>query len=242
MRARGAEVNGPPPEAGSTPADHGGTGSGRKDRWADHREQRRAALIRAAVQAVLRHGPDVDMNQVASVAGVSKPVLYRYFADKSQLWLAVGEHLATTVVDAVTPAIERVREERSVIEATIDAYLSVIETHPRLYDFVMRQSGTSGVHQVVLGARLQVATGLARVIGDRLRSMGLDAGPAEPWAHGLVGFVQTVGDWWMAHGRPMSRPALTDYLTTLLYSGVHGVRRSADLPGELSAAVVRTRP
>jgi len=65
-----------------------------------------------AVHAILTHGPDVDMAQIAAVAGVSKPVLYRYFTDKAQLWVAVGERLAQTVSDAVTPAIGQVREER----------------------------------------------------------------------------------------------------------------------------------
>jgi AcrR family transcriptional regulator len=207
---------------------------GRKARWAAHRERRRVALIGAAIEAVVQYGPNVDMEQVASVAGVSKPVLYRYFTDKNQLWLAVGEHVAATVVDAVIPAVERVREERDLVEATIDAYLKAIDGLPELYRFLVHQSGVPGVHQVIAAAAQEVAAGLARVIGDRLRALGLDAGPAEPWAYGLVGFVQAVGDWWLEHGRPMSRAALSDYLTTLLWSGVDGVRATADLPARLT--------
>lgn len=210
--------------------------TGRRDRWASHREQRRQELIGAAVQALLRYGPQVDMDQVAATAGVTKPVLYRYFADKAQLWLAVSEVVAARVVAAVAPAVERVREERALVEATIDAYLGVIESEPNLYRFLMHQAGHPAIHQVVAGTSRQVAAGLARVIGDRLRALGLDAGPAEPWAYGLVGFVQAVGDWWTAHGQPIGRAALTDYLTTLLWSGIEGVRRAADLPRELTRA------
>ncbi|WP_341715881.1 TetR/AcrR family transcriptional regulator [Micromonospora sp. FIMYZ51] len=216
--------------------------TGRKDRWADHREQRRQALIAAAVQALLRYGPEVDMDQVASTAGVSKPVLYRYFADKSQLWLAVGEHVAARVVAAVAPAIEQVREERALVEATIDAYLGVIDCQPQLYEFLVHSCGVPGIQQLLAGTSRQVAAGLARVIGDRLRALGLDAGPAEPWAYGLVGFVQAVGDWWTVHGQPISRAVLTEYLTTLLWSGIEGVQRSADLPPELTRAHERIAP
>ncbi|SCG42225.1 TetR family transcriptional regulator [Micromonospora humi] len=216
--------------------------SGRRDRWADHREQRRHELIGAAVQALLRFGPAVDMDQVAATAGVSKPVLYRYFADKAQLWLAVSEVVAARVVDAIAPAVAQVREERALVEATIDAYLSVIESEPTLYRFLVHEAGHPGIQQVVTGTSRQVATGLARVIGDRLRSLGLDAGPAEPWAYGLVGFVQAVGDWWTTHGQPIRRAALTDYLTTLLWSGIEGVRRGADLPPELTRAHERIEP
>ncbi|MFE9690280.1 TetR family transcriptional regulator [Micromonospora sp. NPDC005806] len=213
-----------------------GPRTGRRDRWAGHREQRRQELIAGAVQALLRYGPQVDMDQVAATAGVTKPVLYRYFADKAQLWLAVSEVVAARVVDTIAPAIERVREERALVEATIDAYLGVIESEPTLYRFLMHQAGHPGIHQVVAGTSRQVAAGLARVIGDRLRALGLDAGPAEPWAYGLVGFVQAVGDWWTTHGQPIRRAALTDYLTTLLWSGIEGVRRGADLPRELTRA------
>ncbi|MBB5872997.1 AcrR family transcriptional regulator [Allocatelliglobosispora scoriae] len=213
------------------------TTDGRKTRWAAHRSQRRVELIAAAIHAILQYGPEVDMEQVARVAGVTKPVLYRYFADKSQLWGAVGEHVAQIVVEAVGPAISRVREERALIAATIDAYLGTIEAQPQLYRFLMQQQGIPGVQHSIAGSAQTVAAGLARVIGDRLRAMGLDAGPAEPWAVGMVGMVQAVGDWWMRHGQPMSREALTEYLTTLLWQGIAGVRAAADVPGGLAARI-----
>ncbi|MEU7841315.1 TetR/AcrR family transcriptional regulator [Micromonospora sp. NPDC049114] len=242
MQSPRKDVNGSDPPGASDADAPRVKGNGRRDRWAGHREQRRQALVGAAVQALLRHGPEVDMDQVAAIAGVSKPVLYRYFTDKSQLWIAVSEVVAARVVDAIAPAIEQVREERALVEATIDAYLGVIESQPALYRFLMSQSGQPGIHQVVAGTSRQVAAGLARVIGDRLRALGLDAGPAEPWAYGLVGFVQAVGDWWTTHGQPLSRSALTGYLTTLLWSGIEGVRASADLPPELTRAHERIVP
>src|SRR5689334_2703808 len=88
---------------------------GRRDRWEDHRTQRRAELVAAAVTAVTRYGSDVDMEQVAAVAGVSKPVLYRYFADKAQLWTAVGEEVARVVIEAVTPRLATVDAKRELV-------------------------------------------------------------------------------------------------------------------------------
>jgi len=211
--------------------------SGHKARWADHREHRRAELIGAAIEAALRHGPEVGMEQVAKVAGVSKPVLYRYFADKSQMWLAVGEHLAAQVVGTVTPVVARVREERQLVAATIDAYLSAIEAQAPIYRMLMR-ADVPGVHHLINSASMTVSSGLARVIGDRLRALGLDSGPATPWAVGIVGLVQATGDWWLRQQRPMSREALTEYLTVLLWHGVEGVKASADLAGGWGVARV----
>ncbi|WP_239134129.1 TetR family transcriptional regulator [Rugosimonospora africana] len=212
---------------------------GRRTRWEQHRRDRHAELVSAAIDAIVRHGPGVDMAQVARVAGVSKPVLYRYFADKAQLWRAVGERVAASVVGAVAPAIERVREERPLIWTTIDAYLAAIESNPELYRYLMSHA-EDGISVVVSASSRTTAAALARVIGDRLRALGLDAGPAEPWAYGMVAMVQAVGDWWMAQERPMSRTALTEYLTTLLWQGIAGVRESADLPHHLLAPQDRT--
>jgi hypothetical protein len=96
------------------------------------------------------------------------------------------------------------------------------------------QQGVPGVHHLVNSASQTVASGLSRVIGARLRALGLDAGPAEPWAVGIVGLVQATGDWLMKRNRPMRREALTDYLTTLLWQGFAGVKAAADIPGGLA--------
>jgi hypothetical protein len=135
----------------------------------------------------------------------------------------------------VVPAIARVREERELIAATIDAYLGAIEATPDLYRVLTHETDVIGVHHLIRRSAQTVAAALARVIGDRLRALGLDSGPAEPWGYGIVGMVQAVGDWWMSHDRPMSRAALTDYLTTLLWQGIAGVKAAADLPGGLGS-------
>jgi len=207
---------------------------GRKGRWTAHREQRREALIDAAIQAVHRYGTDIGMDAVAAEAGISKPVLYRYFADKSELWLAIGQRVAKRVVEVLEPAIAQLREERAVVAVAIDTYLAALSADPDLYRF-LHQLNVPGTAHLVAGATESIAGGLARVIGDRLRALGLDAGPAEPWAHGLVGCVQAVGDWWLLHHQPISREALTEYLTSLLWSGIAGVAQSADLPGGIAA-------
>jgi AcrR family transcriptional regulator len=204
---------------------------GRSRRWADHREQRRAELVDAVIEAVRELGPEPGIDAVAAHAGVSKPVLYRYFKDKSGLWLAVGRRAAAAVVEAVAPAVAAVREEREVVAAAVDAYLSFIEGDPHLYRFVVHQRGIARDTDVVADAIDTVASGLARILGDRLRALGLDSGPALPWAYGIVGYVQTVGDWWLRRQQPISREALADYLTTFLWNGITGIRASAGTPG-----------
>ena len=100
----------------------------------------------------------------------------------------------------------------------------------------MHQSGIARPTDVVADAVDTIASGLAAILGDRLRSLGLDSGPAVPWAYGIVGYVQTVGDWWLRHQQPISRAALGDYVTTFLWGGVAGMRTAADEPGDLAVS------
>lgn len=199
----------------------------RSARWQVHREQRRAELVEATVAAVLRHGAGVGMDQIAAQAGVSKPVLYRHFADQAELYVAVGRRLAAELVGRITPALEAATDERGHVGAVIDAYLAAIEEQPELYRFVVRRPLVNRPveNDPVSDYRSVVATMITRVLGERLRAAGLDSGGAEAWGHGLVGMVQTAGDWWLER-RSMSRASLTEYLTVLVWDGFSGVLRA----------------
>ncbi|GLY00558.1 hypothetical protein Acsp01_09370 [Actinoplanes sp. NBRC 101535] len=170
------------------------------------------------------------MEAIAAYAGVSKPVLYRYFADKSELWLAVGQRAGAMVLEAIVPAVATVREERAVIAAAIDVYLAHIENDLNLYRFVVHQPDIARRRDVVADVVDTVASGLARIFGDRLRARGLDSGASLPWAYGVVGYVQSVGDWWLRQQQPISREALGEYLTTFLWGGIAGIPGTPDAP------------
>ena len=71
---------------------------GRSERWREHREARREELIAAVIAVVADLGPEVRMDDITKVSGIAKPVFYRYFNDKSDLFLAVGRTVAEGVV------------------------------------------------------------------------------------------------------------------------------------------------
>ena len=56
----------------------------------DRSERKRGAVLDAATSLFLSKGYDgTTMDEVAALAGVSKPTLYRYFADKERLYAAI---------------------------------------------------------------------------------------------------------------------------------------------------------
>lgn len=204
---------------------------GRRERWRAHREARRAELITAVVDVVRARGAGIGMDDVASASGVAKPVFYRYFTDKADLYLAVGRSVADAVVMQVIAAVEGQRAPRERLAAGIDTYLRTVEREPELYRFVVRsghvapRTGEDPVSDYTTVVSMHVT----RVVGDLLRAVGLDAGPAEPWSFGLVGLVRAAADRWL-EAPSMSRAALTGYLTELLWTGFAGAYAAAGLP------------
>lgn len=190
----------------------------------ERRARRRAEMVVAAVEAVRTHGAGVSVAEIAARAGITKPVLYRYFDDRADLQRAVGQHAVELLMERMVPAMSAELEPRAQVAAVVDSFLAGIEDEPQLWRFVVHNP-TGGAAErdagagIVDDAREQIARLLAILIGERLRAAGRDSGGAEVWAHGLVGMVQNAGDWWLER-RTMSRATVTSYLTSLIWGGI----------------------
>lgn len=205
-------------------------GDARKERWREHRLARRAELVQAAVRAIGAHGAEVGMDDIAAEAGVSKPVLYRHFSDKSDLYVAVGEWGTDLLMQRLRPLFKINGSANELIRRLLDAYLGLIEEYPDLYRFVVQRNFTDRpvASDPVSHEKTVIANSLARLLGRYMRALGLDSGGVEVWSHGLVGLVQASGDWWLDR-QTMSREDLTTYLAQVIWSGIDGVLRSAGL-------------
>lgn len=197
---------------------------GRSARWAAHRAARRTELIDAAIKAVSRHGAAVGMDQIAAVANTSKPVIYRYFADKDDLYRAITQRVVGQVLDTLASVLESKPEPRELFHAGIDAYLGLLEANPELYRFVAQ-------HPLVpagdTGRPTDFSSVVARMLGTRmeehLRELGLAPEFAHPWSECIVGFLDGATVWWLDHRDAMTRAQLADYLSSLLWGGAAGV-------------------
>ncbi len=184
-----------------------------------HREARRAELIEAVLATVRQRGPRIGMEDVVAVSGVAKTVIYRYFSDKDELFLAVGHTVAERMVDEVMTALDAHSGPLDRVRAAIDAYLRGIEADPAVYRFVVHPPLDRAPSDPIVGYGTTVGQHAARLIGATLREAGLDSGAAEPWGFWSVGMVRTAADRWLEQGS-MTREALTDYLTRLLWDGL----------------------
>jgi AcrR family transcriptional regulator len=202
----------------------------RRERWREHREGRRAEFVDAAIRALTKYGPDVGMDEIAAESGVSKPVLYRYFGDKADLHLAVGERATELLMQAMRPALDEAGSARQRIRRIVDAYFGVLERWPDLYRFVVRRGFADRRVDAdpVDSHKTIIANSVSQMIGTYVRTFGLDSGGVEVWSHGLVGMVQAAGDWWLE--RPsMTREDVTTYQTRIIWYALDGFLRAGGI-------------
>ena len=216
---------------------------GRRTRWTAHRAERRAEFVEAAMRVLADVGPDFGIEQVAVEAGVTKPVLYRHFSDKADLLEAMGERATEILLDRLIPALNSEEAPLPRIRKSIDAVLASLDEFPNLYWVLARHGPMQGVaSDVVRQDKEIIATALSALLGDYLRAFGVDSGPAEPWAYGIVGFVQSTAEWWLER-RSMSRESVVEYLTIAVWSAIDGYARQrgvsidANVPLEINKVI-----
>jgi AcrR family transcriptional regulator len=208
------------------PPGEANTGDARRDRWRKHRIARRAEFVEAALRALDVHGPDLGMEDVAAEAGVTKPVLYRHFDDKADLYTALGRRGTEILFQRLIPAINAELAPVARIRMALDAFFTVIEEHPNLYRLLAHgtSQGKPADADVVAEDKEVIATALTALLGDYMRMFNMDSGAAEPWAHGIVGMVQNTGEWWL-DGRAMGRDSVVEYLTQIIWAAIDGLTR-----------------
>ena len=182
---------------------------------------RRDELLAAAVDVIRRVGPGASMDEMAAEAGITKPVLYRYFGDRDGLFAAVADRFSDVLVERLEGALTSAAgdDPETVIRAAIESYVSFIEEDPALYGFLTQQAAPGS--QALVAVVERVAGLIARVIRDTFDSLGLDSRPATTWAHGVVGMVHLAGARW-ARQPDESRAQLVTDLVELVAHGLTG--------------------
>ncbi|MET9244718.1 TetR/AcrR family transcriptional regulator [Nonomuraea sp. NPDC003709] len=161
---------------------------------------RRRALLDAADRVILTQGPEVSMAAIAAEAGITKPILYRHFGDKSGLYQALADRHVRTVIAQLRPELVAPGADlRGRARATIGVYLDLISANRNLYRFLFHRA--SAEDSRFRSHMTALVRGLGEELGGLLAGERAVADPvrAQVLGHAFVGMVQTTGDWWLEH-------------------------------------------
>ncbi|GIH48436.1 TetR family transcriptional regulator [Microbispora rosea subsp. rosea] len=192
----------------------GGTGAGGTATGGRSPERRRD-LLDAADRVIRREGPQASMAAIAAEAGITKPILYRHFGDKSGLYQALAERHTRVVIDLLRPEFARAMSDpRARARGAIEAYLETISANPNLYRFLFHRASAEDCR-----TRTQMAA-IVRSVGEELGAALAEEGVADPvrarvLGHAFVGMVQAIGDWWLENPG-LDRDTVVDSLADVI--------------------------
>ncbi|RYV52268.1 TetR/AcrR family transcriptional regulator [Pengzhenrongella frigida] len=205
------------------------------------RDARRTQVLAVAQDLFASEGyHHVSMDDIAERAEVSKPVLYRHFPSKLDLYLAVVDERGSGLLAAVEAALAPIKngpvrpgDGRAVVHAIVRAYFDFVEGAGESASLLFESDVThdAAVRVRVDAAGAEAARGIGRVLVD---FTGLPAPQATLLATALVGLAQSGATSRLRTDPGLSVDAAADLVARLAWGGVAGLIRADydyDLPG-----------
>ncbi len=190
--------------------------------------ERREQLIQIARGLFAERGFEgASIEEIASRAEVSKPVVYEHFGGKEGLYAVVVDRevrsLLTMMQEALTAGNPRMLLEQAAL-----ALLDYIEQSSDGFRILVRDSpigSASGSFVSIIG---DVASRVEHILAAEFTARGFDADAAPLYAQMLVGMVGTTGQWWLDERKP-SKEQVAAHLVNLAWHGLAGLEKDPTL-------------
>jgi AcrR family transcriptional regulator len=181
--------------------------------------QRREQLISVGRQLFAEKGFDAtSIEEIASRAKVSKPVVYEHFGGKEGIYAVVVDREVNSLLVRITSALTA-GHPRELLEQAALALLDYIEQETNGFRVLVRESpvmSASGNFSSVLN---DVAHQVEHILGLQFKSRGYDPKLAELYSQALVGMVALTGRWWLEVRKPR-KETVAAHLVNLAWNGL----------------------
>jgi AcrR family transcriptional regulator len=190
--------------------------------------ERREQLIAIARSLFAERGFDAtSIEEVATRAKVSKPVVYEHFGGKEGLYAVVVDREVRSLLDRVTTALTG-GHPRELLEQAALALLDYIEGETDGFRVLVRESpvgATSGTFSSVLN---DLAHQVEHILGAEFKARGFDPKLAELYSQALVGMVALTGRWWLEVRKPR-KDMVAAHLVNLAWNGLSNLEPKPEL-------------
>lgn len=195
--------------------------------------QRRAQLVDVARTLFAERGfEQTSVEEIASRAEVSKPVVYEHFGGKEGIYAVIVDRETQALTNALNAALEGGGHPKILVERTAMALLDYIEANEDGFRILVRDSPVAqatGTFSSLIG---DVATQVEHLLAAQFRRRGLNPRSAPMYSQMLVGMVALTGQWWLDAKRPR-KDEVAAHLVNLAWNGLAGLERKPRLAADV---------
>lgn len=183
-------------------------------------KQRREQLLDVGRSLFAERGYDgTSVEEVASRAGVSKPVVYEHFGGKEGLYAVVVDREVQRLLDTFTSALSGDSPKELLQQATL-ALLTYVEDQADGFRILVRESPVGlekdGGFATIIS---DVASQVEHILAKEFKTRGLETKLAGLYSQALVGMVALTGQWWLDNRKP-KRDEVAAHLVNLAWNGL----------------------
>jgi AcrR family transcriptional regulator len=185
------------------------------------RAEREHLILEVAGQVFARESYDsASMDEIAELAGVSKPMVYAYFGSKDGLYLTYIDRAGSELLDRLVAAAPPNDSSVTALRARIAEFLSFVEEHRDGWRVLFREvASTRPFAEQVATVRERIAEAIRRMINSS--SLGYSATASAAIAHALVGAGESLANWWLDHPE-VSRAQAADWYLSVVQAVLTG--------------------
>ena len=194
------------------------------------RKARRAQLLAAAQEIFVAHGYHAAaMDDIAERAGVSKPVLYQHFPSKLELYLALLDQHADSLVLKVREALASTSDNKLRVAASVAAYFDFVDGEGTPGEGAFRLVFESDLrNDPAVSQRVERMT--QECVDAIAATIALDTGyraeEAQLLSVGLSGLMQVGARWWLSSPDRVPKERAVELLLGLAWRGISGSPRT----------------
>lgn len=183
--------------------------------------ERREQLITVARGLFAEKGFDAtSIEEIASRARVSKPVVYEHFGGKEGLYAVIVDRELMTISTTITASLRSSTSASIIVERAALALLTYIEDSPDGFRILSSGSDRSaGTYSTLLA---DVAIQVSGILASQFSAHGIDPRTAPLYAQMLVGIVAMPSQWWLEN-RTMTKEEVAAHMVNLAWNGLRAM-------------------
>jgi AcrR family transcriptional regulator len=189
------------------------------------RPARERLILDVAGQAFARLGYHATaMDEIADLAGISKPMLYAYFGSKEGLYIAYVNRTGRELLERLNGAAARQDTPVTKLRKRVDEFLAFVEEHRDGWTVLFSEvSSSRPLEDEVSQLRRQIAEAVRRWVEGALPEQAASTGLAsEGIAHAIVGAGESLANWWLEHP-DVPRHQVTDWYVAIVQAAMPAV-------------------
>lgn len=189
------------------------------------RAKREQQLQNVALQLFIEHGyQGTSMEDIASAAGVTRPIVYNHFGSKDGIYLSCLRRARESLDQHIVDAAKDLSTLEGRLQASVEGYFTFVEENRSSWHLLF------GGGAAIAGTASDEASRLRFLTVEKITQLlfgvvkGIDIESCEAFAHGASGAGEQIAKWWLQNPH-VPKQQVIELMNKFTWSGLKALQQ-----------------